>query len=122
MKTKFGPRSEHAVRFVSAFGYEVVDQDPGIRLSSADHYLRSISQPLRCIDTRDETLARRFLVARRSIDLSRQVKPRNAFDFQGVVELPRIDRIILDGVARANHFSALKTWYRGDDRLLDVNR
>src|SRR6267142_7056035 len=77
---------------------------------------RAVAREPRGIDAGNQALCRRLFVAGRAVDLSSQEKPGNPLGLKRIGQLPRIDIVIFDGVARATHDRALETWDRCDER------
>ena len=70
----------------------------------------------------DQALAAGLLVARSAVDLAGQVQARDGLHLQRVVQFARVDRIVLDGVAGADHLGVLEPGNRRDHRRLHVDR
>ena len=60
------------------------------------------------VDAGHEALGGGFLVAGGAIDLACQEQAAGGADFQGAAELAGVDEVVLDGVARAQHFGGLE--------------
>src|SRR5580658_1015444 len=70
-----GAAREHAIGLARAARDQIVDEHPEIALAPARHPGFAPPHALRGIDSRDEALRCRLLVARRAIDLSREPEP-----------------------------------------------
>src|SRR5262245_15719206 len=112
MKAELGPGREHTVRFVRALADQIPDQDSSVALSSSDHDGIASANSGRGIQAGDQSLAPSFLVAGRAVDLAGKEQSVDGLDLQAVVQFPRIDCIVLNRVARANHLRGLKAWDR----------
>ena len=75
----------------------------------------------RGVDARHHSLAGGFFVAGRSVDLAGQKEAGDLLRFEGALEFGGIDRVVLDGVAGAQHFGGLKAGNRLENRQLHVD-
>src|SRR5260221_12098508 len=71
----FRAAGEHAIRLRNTAGNEVVDQDTDIPFVAPRAPSMLVPDEQRRIDTRDDSLRRRFLVAGSAVDLSRTEQP-----------------------------------------------
>src|SRR6202034_2649122 len=101
---------------------QVINQDSGISLRSSNDHRLLLANSTSAVDARDQALATRFLVSRRSIDLASQEQTFNRLHFEAVLQLPRIDGIIFDRVPRPDHLRVLETGDRGYHRRLHIDR
>src|SRR5947207_461130 len=74
----------------------------------------------RGVDPSVQPLGRCFLVSRGSVDLSRQVEPRDRARLERGLELIRWDEVVLDRVTRTDHLDLLESRDRTQDRALDL--
>ena len=121
-ETVLGPAREHAVGFSGSPCDQIIDHDAEIGFCPVKPYARKTSSEARRVDPGDQSLARRLLVSRGAIDLARQEQTRNPRCLQRVIELARIDVVVLDGVAVTQDSCSAQTRYRDDEGLLDVAR
>ena len=94
-----GARGKHAVRLIHATGHQVIDEDTDIGLVATQGERLTSRNPLVGIDTGNQPLPCRFLIARRAVDLSCKVQVLHQFGLQRVIELRRVKEIIFDGIA-----------------------
>ena len=66
-------------------------------------------------------MSRRLLVARRSVELPRAVKPRHLLEFKSRVKLGRVDAVIFDSVGVAHYLGVLKAVKRAEHSPLHVD-
>ena len=62
----------------------------------------------RGVDAGHQALAGSFFVAAGSVDLAGEVKLRNLLGFKRTLQLSRVDGIVFDGVAGAQHLSVFE--------------
>ena len=122
MQTELGARSEHAVRLFGAFRNQIVDQNGRVRFCAVEHQRRLFLHLQRRVNSGHDSLARRFFVPRRPIDLPREKQSGNLFRFQRALEFRGIDRIVLNRVPRPHHLGAIEPGDRLEDRQLHINR
>ena len=108
VQAKFRARSEHAVRLVGALGDEVVDEDAGVAFAAVHGEGRLAFEPKRGVDAGHDALAGGFLITACSVDLASEVEALHALDAEGAVELGGVDRVVLDGVAGAQHLGLVE--------------
>ncbi len=97
----FCPRGEHAIRLVKRLGREVIGHDADIGLISAEHHERPAEHGVGRVESGQDALTSGFLVPGRAIDLPSEEQIAYAPGFHRRAELARIDRVILDSVAKA---------------------
>ena len=117
-----GARGEHPVRLGHPAGDQVVDHDADVGLAAVEDEGRALERARSRVDARDETLARRFLVARRAVDLPGEEQARQRLQRQPAVERARVDVVVLDRVAWLNYACVFKTLNRPDIGLLNLLR
>ena len=99
----FRAGGKHSVGFVHAFCNEVVDEDADVRfIPSEDERLPTVAINMR-IDAGDESLSARFLVAGRPVDLSGEEKIPDALRLERMVELRRVEEVVLDSIAGSEY-------------------
>ena len=102
-------RGKHAVGFVDAFGYQVVDQyaDVGFVALQYDRL-----QPLQCpmrIDAGHQTLGCGFLIAGRAVYLAGKVEAAHQLRFERMMQLRRRKVIIFNSIAGAEDVDVFQT-------------
>src|SRR5260370_14797470 len=121
MKEKLSPRGEHTVRLIGALADQVINQDTGVAFCSPDNHRRQALEPACGVNTSDDALTGGLFVSRCPVDLASEIKIGDALHFQAVIELPRIDGVVCDRIAGADHFGVLQAWNRGDQGALDID-
>ena len=74
----------------------------------------------RRIDTGEDSLRRRFLVAGRAIDLPRKEQARDRLRFQRRFQVARVVVVVLDGVTRAQDMRLLQPPYAAHELDLHI--
>jgi hypothetical protein len=97
-----GAAGEHAVRFVHAAGHQVVDQHADISLLAAQNQRPVAALFQRRIRTGDQALRGGFFVARRAVDLAREVQAVHQLGLQRRSQLIRRAVIVFDRIAVAH--------------------
>ena len=69
-----------------------------------------------------QSLRRRFLVARRSVDLAREEETPDRPGLERSLQRPRIEIVVLDRIAGTQQMRILETGDRADQLELDVER
>src|ERR1700758_4384405 len=82
VQTKLGARSEHAIRFVRAFGNKIVDKNCSVPFGTIEDERRLVLYFEPGVDSRHQSLAGGFFIARRAIDLSREKQARDLLGFK----------------------------------------
>ena len=121
-KPVLGTRSEHAVGLAHPARDEIVDHHAEIRIGAVEHDRLARTRARRGVEAGDEPLPGRLLVAGRPIDLPGEKQPREPLRLQRRFELARIDVVVLDRVARADHMCALEPGNRRQQRALHFLR
>ena len=115
-------RGEHSIRLEAAFRDQVVDENSDVRLVARELESIATQHTTRGVDAGDETLRRRFFVARRSVDLSREKQSLDTFRLEVSVQLGRLNEVVLHGVARAEQHRVLESRQRVHQIRLNVAR
>ena len=76
----------------------------------------------RCIDAGDNALRTGLFVARGAIDLTGQEQTAHLFRLERVVQLHRVDEIVLDRVAGSRHDDVFETLNRAQKLELHLGR
>ena len=113
------PAGEHAVGFRRAAGHEIINQHADIGFIAREDEVAFSSEAAGGIDSRHESLGGGLFVARSAIDLSGEVEARDAFGFQGAVELGWGAVVVFDGIARAEDFAGFEPLNRAEEGQLD---
>ncbi len=95
----FGTRGEHAVGLIHALRREIVNQYADVRLVALQHHRIASGAFQRGIDTRHQALTGRLFVPRGAVDLTGDEQSGNDLALERVLELRRVEVIVLDGVA-----------------------
>ena len=74
------------------------------------------------VDAGDESLSGGFLIPCRAVDLAGKEEVFHQFGLEGVIELSRVQEIILDGIAGAIDFGVFEAFYLSQGLILDVIR
>ena len=101
---------------------EVVDHDSDVRLMAAEDHWRLTLDMSGGIDSRDQTLSASFLVARRSVDLTRQKQAVETFGLKSSVQFRGLDKVVFDSVSRPDHLSRFESRQGANQALLDLRR
>src|SRR5262249_36748508 len=111
----------HPVWLGDPTGGQVVDHDSQVPLRAVEHDVGPTPGPRRGVEPGYQALGGRLLVARGAVDLASQIEAREALGLQGRLEVARVDVIVLDRIARADHPRLLEprnTRHHGDLDLL----
>ena len=100
----FGSAGKHAIGLTDSLGEQVIDHDSNIAVTAAESKRALALRRQASIDTRDEALTCRFLVARCSVDLSGQIQTLHHFGLQSSLQIPRVDVVVFHTIARLQHF------------------
>ena len=95
------PAGEHAVRLWRPASDQVIDKHADVTLRTFHVERGLLIQLQRGIGPRDQPLRRGLFVARRAIDLPREIKPPNRLGFQSRVQLRGRTIVILDRITGA---------------------
>src|SRR6266550_3078063 len=105
---ELGARREEPVWLVDAAGHEVVDQHTDVGVVPTEHDRLGAADPPHRIDAGDDALSRRFLVARRPVDLSREEQVLDRLHLEPRRELGGGIVVVLDRIPGACHLRALE--------------
>lgn len=86
---------------VDSLCHEIVYQNADVALGSANCELRTFKSMTASVDAGENALRGSLFVASGSVDLTGQEQPRNALRLERMLELSRVDMIVLDPVARS---------------------
>lgn len=136
------PRDERKgrTRLVDTLRHQVIDEDTDKPVRSTQRQLLLPDGAPSSVDTSQDALRCRFLVSRRAVDLTSEEETSNTASLEGVcgrrksekaqyglrqrsgfagerrkkrtLQLPRVDVVVLDSVARLNHLDFLETGNR----------
>ena len=118
----FRPRREHAVRLQASPRRQIVRQNAQIRLVAPQHEGARAGRRARGVDSRDDALPGRLLVAGRAVDLPGQEEPPHVPGLVRPLQSRRLHEVVLHGVARPQHLRAFEPRQRVHQPLLDVGR
>ena len=110
--------AEHAVGFIRAERDEVVHQHANVRLMPlrrprvAARHLPGGVQP------GQQSLRRRLFVTCCAVDLASEIKPRNRLRLKRWFESARVEKVVLDSIARPGDPRLFETLYAPDQREL----
>src|ERR1017187_740888 len=121
MQAKLRSRGKHTVRLVRALADQVVNQDTGVPLGTADHDRIPPTELRPRVQSSHQPLTRGLLVTRCTVDLPGEVQTCDRLHFQSVAELPRIDGVVFDRVTGTHHLRVLQPRHRCDHRLLHID-
>src|SRR5438876_9085003 len=74
VQTKLRPRGEHPIRLLGPFADQIVNEDPSVAFGSPHYEWIHTAESAGGVDSRNNPLATRFLIAGRTVDLTRQVQ------------------------------------------------
>jgi hypothetical protein len=97
-------------------------KNPGIPFGPANHHSLFPAQPARRVDPGNQSLTTRLFIPRRPVDLPGQIQTLDRLHRQRMIQFPRVDRVILDGVPRPNHLRLLQPGNRRHYRHLHIDR
>ena len=134
-QTIFSARGEHPIGFRDPASDEVIDHHADIALRAVNRKnalaRRNIigraprtgrARAPRCISARDQALGAGLFIAGGAVDLPGEEKPAELFGFKARIEIPRIDIIIFDRIAVADHLRVLKPRDRRKESVLHRRR
>ena len=117
-----GPAREHPVRFARPERGEVVGEDPDVRLVAPGGPRLAPGHPPRRVEARDEPLGGRLLVPGRAVDLAREEEAVHRARLERRAEIPGVEVVVLDGVARPGDDRVLEALDRAHQLVLDIER
>lgn len=118
----FRPRGEHPIWFIRTLRNQVINQNPRVPLRPRNRERSRPTNLARRTESRNQTLAPGLLIPRGSVNLTRQKQTFYFFHFQAMIQLPWIDRIVLNRIPRANHLRVFQPGHRRDHRRLHIHR
>ena len=118
----FGAAGEHAVRFVHAFGDEVVHQYAEVGLFAAQQERILFADVLHGIRACEQALRGGFFVAGRAVDLSGEKEALDGFGFEAGFEVAWVEVVVFDGVAGAQDMGVFEAFHAAHEGDLDVER
>src|SRR5262245_52318204 len=115
-------RREHPIRLEATTSDQVVDEDADVCvLTTKDEHV--LAPHSACgIDPRDQPLRRSFFVPGCAVDLSGQIEAANSPRLKCWSQLRRLNEVVLDCIARANHSGVFETGERTNQTLLHRSR
>ena len=128
LEAVFGPRREHAVGLTGAKRHQIVDHHADIGIGAVEHEIPDGPCPAagagteRRVDPGDQALGARLFISGGPVDLTGQEQARHPMGFQGRRQLPRIDEIVFDGIARTRHLRLFQARDGFQHRQLHVLR
>src|SRR6185437_6996601 len=99
---------EHPIRLASTARDEVVDQHSQIGLAALRQPGLALADCQGRVDAGDEALRRRFLVARRAVDLAGKEQPPETSGLQRRLQIPGVEEVVLDRIAGAGQVRVLE--------------
>src|SRR5271169_663591 len=121
MQAELCARGEHAIRLISAFCDQIVNEDSCIPVRARDYYRILAGQFSGSIDARDKALTASFLVTGSAVDLAGQEQAADALNFKGMKEFPGVYGVVFDGVTGPDHLGVFEARDRGHDGFLNVD-
>ena len=103
-----GAGGEQAVGLVHALGDQVVRQHAGVAFRPVHVEGGKAQNAGGGVDPGQQPLGRGLLVAGGAVDLARAVEAGQFLHHQAVVQLPRVDAVVFDGVGRPHDAAALQ--------------
>ncbi len=116
----FRARRQHAIGLVHAARHQVVDQHADVGVAAAEPDRRAPADRARGVDAGDQALRRRFLVARRPVELAAVEQSRDPARLERVAQLGRWHVIVFDRVARPEHLGRFEPRQRVQHRELHL--
>jgi len=116
------PRRQHAIGLVQSLGDEIIHHhaDVPVRALQLDALLPP--DVAHRVDARQEALGRGLLVPGGAVDLSCAEQPRHPKVAQVAPQRPRVDEVILDGIARAHHVAVCQARHGMQHLELHIRR
>src|SRR5439155_23264105 len=71
--------------------------------------------------TSDQALTGSLFVTGRCVDLSGEIKPLDILELKCVLQFPRIDRVIFNGVSGSNHLGIFEPRHRSEHPGLNID-
>src|ERR1700730_3954251 len=121
-QTRLGAAGEHAVRLGRTAGDEVIHQHADVSLAALRAPGFAAAGCERSIDARQQPLRCGLLVTGGAVDLTGEEQAGDEFALQTVSQIARIEKIVLDGIARPRDVRAFESLDRSDEFMLDVER
>ena len=118
----FGPGREQAIGFLDAFGHQVVDEDPDIRLVPSQNEGRLLHQGQGGVYPGHEPLGGRLFVAGGAVYLPGQVEAADPPALQGMGQLGRGNGVVFYAVGRSQDLRPVEAGYGSEDPFLDLER
>ena len=116
------PRSEHPVRLVHTFCYQIVDEDSYICFVAAQDERLLPRKGKMGIYARHQSLRGRLLIARSAVDLPCEIKPLYDFRLECGLELQGVEIVILDGISRTEYLDIGESLYGAEGLHLHIER
>ena len=116
----FTPAGHHAVRVHDALGHKVVHQGPQITGVARQDELFPAQRIAGGVQARQQSLRGGFLIARRSVELSRAIQSPHLLAFQRRFQTGGVYAVVLDGVGRTHDLDILKAFDAPVKCILDV--
>src|SRR5687767_10269563 len=98
-QTIFRATREHSIRLARAARDEIVDEHADVGFVATRPPRRAILHAQRRIDAGENALRRGFLVSSRTVDLASKKKTGDEFGLEAVLQVARIEIVVLDRVA-----------------------
>ena len=118
----FSARGKHAVRFVHAFRDQIVDENADVGLVALQCEGSGATALQRSVDACQQPLARSLLVARCAVYLTREEQAVDFLRFQRVMQLGRVEEVILDGIPRTIYADVAKAGHALQGFDLHIHR
>ena len=107
-KAILGARGHHAIGLADALQRQIVDHHADVARAPVERDRVELAGMGRGIETRDQTLCGRLLIAGRAVDLPGKEQAADVAHLERRHEPARIDELIFDRIARANDFGPLQ--------------
>ena len=118
----FCSTSKKSVRFVCPLGHQIVYQNADVRLVSRQNERRSAADFKRGVGSGHKSLSGGLFIARRAIDLAREVETGHKLGFQRMRQLGRWKIVVFNGISRPKNLCILQAWNRTQEGLLHIKR
>src|SRR5207248_10349252 len=95
-------------RLIRAPSNQIINKNTGVALGTTNNERILPTETARGIDSGDNALAPCLLIPGSPVDLPGQIQVPDRLHLQAMIQLSRVDGVVLDRVTRTNHFRALK--------------
>src|ERR1051326_6425984 len=120
IKPELGAGGKHPIGFIRPFRDKVVDHDSNVCVGAIEDQ-EVFTPDLECgINPRNYALCAGFLVTRGPIDLAGEEQPFHFLRFEPGMKFGRLNKIVLDRIARPYHVCRFETFHVAQNFTLDI--